>query len=99
MLVRHLDNVSSPVAAAAAQVIKAICVQNEGNKAAIRKAWALALLVKLLGPQVSPCKLFASAVCTIECTTQLSAIVELFCADCMLLSEASGMNICYNHAC
>ena len=46
------------VTAAAADALRALAVNNEANKTAIREAWAVPLLVKLLSSEVSlqsPC--------------------------------------------
>ena len=40
------------VTAAAADALRALALNNEGNKTAIREAWAVPLLVKLLGSEV-----------------------------------------------
>ena len=40
------------VTAAAADALRALAMNNEGNKSAIREAWAVPLLVKLLGSEV-----------------------------------------------
>ena len=40
------------VTAAAADALRALAMNNEGNKTAIREAWAVPLLVKLLGSEV-----------------------------------------------
>jgi hypothetical protein len=42
------------VTGAAADAIRAVALNNDANKNAVREAWALPLLVKLLGPGVSP---------------------------------------------
>lgn len=41
------------VTAAAADALRALAMNNEANKTAIREAWAVPLLVKLLGSEVS----------------------------------------------
>lgn len=40
------------VTGAAADAIRAIALNNDANKNAVREAWALPLLVKMLGPDV-----------------------------------------------
>ena len=40
------------VTAAAADALRALAMSNEANKSAIREAWAVPLLVKLLGSDV-----------------------------------------------
>lgn len=41
--------------AAAADALRALAMSNEANKTAIREAWAVPLLVKLLGSEVHTC--------------------------------------------
>ncbi len=43
------------VTAAAADALRALAMSNEANKTAIREAWAVPLLVKLLGSEVCIC--------------------------------------------
>ncbi len=43
------------VTAAAADALRALAMSNEANKTAIREAWAVPLLVKLLGSEVHTC--------------------------------------------
>ena len=54
VLVKLLEPVPfDGVTAAAADALRAIAMNNEANKTAIREAWAVPLLVKLLGSEVS----------------------------------------------
>lgn len=49
------------VTAAAADALRALALNNEANKTAIREAWAVPLLVKLLSSEVS------SQACCVSC--------------------------------
>ena len=52
------------VTAAAADALRALAMSNEANKTAIREAWAVPLLVKLLGAEVRICFPRCSSVCS-----------------------------------
>jgi len=51
------------VTAAAADALRALAMSNEANKTAIREAWAVPLLVNLLGSEVRFCFSRCSWVC------------------------------------
>lgn len=56
MLVKLLEAMPfDGVTAAAADALRALAMNNEANKTAIREAWAVPLLVKLLGSEVCFC--------------------------------------------
>ncbi len=44
----------APMTSAAADLVRAVALNNDANKIAVREAWAVPQLVKLLGPEVSP---------------------------------------------
>ena len=53
MLVGHLERRPyDAMTAAASDTLRAICMNNDANKHAVREAWAIPLLVKLLGSDV-----------------------------------------------
>ncbi len=79
MLVKLLEAMPfDGVTAAAADALRALAMSNEANKTAIREAWAVPLLVKLLGSEVPIC--FSR--CTSVCISYSSHYVSCLEFDC-----------------
>lgn len=66
------------VTSAAADLVRAVALNNDANKNAVREAWAVPQLVKLLGPEVS-----LDLTRCIRTPADLNAVLDLFPALCL----------------
>ena len=77
-IVRCLESKGAKaVVSAAADAIRALCINNDANKAAIREAWGIPLLVKLLGPEVRTCGPLGMLLLACPGLSRLSVVIQL----------------------
>jgi hypothetical protein len=80
----------SQVQCAAADALRALCINNDGNKDAVREAWAIPVLVKILGQRVRPRRLLLAELRPLQQCTAGQLTVRPRCCRPLLQPNASG---------